>query len=269
MGDEKKVVGLDISVPESVDHAIENLSGPLTKSVGDTLGDLWFLALGGLSHRANLRRAKYAQELQLFKENTEKKIEEILPEKRTEPNTQIIMSALTDAQFCVECEDLRKMFENLIASSIDTDKANDVHPSFPSIIRRMSPLDAKTLQLFKEKSSHPLARLGYVMKSGGLKIIFSSVFLGNLQTGGTLDDIARHAQSIDCLVMLGLLRPEYDRPIMRPNAYDNFGWALECLKEPLKVSDTYPWAKEVDKVQLIKGRVELTEFGNGFIKVCI
>ena len=211
-------MGIDIKVPDSVDHAAENLTGPLTKAAGNTFGDLWFLALGGISHRADLRRAKYAHELQVFQANLAQKISCIPEEKLVEPDTQIIIGALSDSQYCVENEDLRSMFENLIASSLNADTANFVHPSFSSIIRRLSSVDARNLQLFTKTRAFPVAKYRLIRKDSGGADAISDVFLANDQ----VQDITTQATSVSCLAALGLLKIDYSTQMIAEGKYSAF-----------------------------------------------
>lgn len=61
-------------LPPSVDNALHNLSDIPTKNIGNTLGDIWFLIFGGLSHEANKRRMKYASDLAEYKSEIEKSL---------------------------------------------------------------------------------------------------------------------------------------------------------------------------------------------------
>lgn len=63
-----------------------------------------------------------------------------------EPDIQIVAPALEASKYCVEKEELRKMFVNLIASSINSDKVASVHPIFNDIIRKLSSTDALLLR---------------------------------------------------------------------------------------------------------------------------
>ena len=126
---------IKIDLPDALEEPAKALSMPLATNAGTTVGDLWFLAMGGISQAAAKRRAKYALELDKYKKDLEKKLNDIPVENRIEPNTQVVLNALADSQSCVEEETLREMFANLIASACDADKANAVHPAFPGIIK--------------------------------------------------------------------------------------------------------------------------------------
>lgn len=193
-------------IPDSIDKAAGNLSDPLTKKVGETLGDIWEILFGGrLAYYRDKKRIERADDLMKFQEGLRHKIEKIPEDKLLEPNSQIIMSAMSDAQFAIEKDNLREMFENLIASSLNSDTANRIHPSFSGILRRMSPLDAQNIQLFQKVFKKPIAE--YKLSTADLQSITvkSHVFLENPQ----MQDIDMQSASISFLQSMGLLSVSY------------------------------------------------------------
>jgi len=53
------------------------------------------------------------------------------------------------------------MFVNLISNSMDNRVSLPVHPSFPEIIKQMSPLDAEIISSFKKKSKQAIANFTF------------------------------------------------------------------------------------------------------------
>lgn len=152
-------------VPNSIDNAAQNLTDPATVAAGNTLGDIWFLVFGGISQAAEKKRLKYASDLKQFKLELDNKISSIPQDRLTEPDIQTVAPALENAKFCVEKKELRDMFSKLISSSMDSLKADYVHPSFGEIIKQMTPLDAQNLKLFENESALPFCeyRIYYPM----------------------------------------------------------------------------------------------------------
>ena len=66
--------------------------------------------------------------------------------------TNIIWPAFDFAKYHIKDEGLRKMFANLIVSSIDRNKQHLTHPSFVDVIRQLSPYDAYFLQAVSDAS---------------------------------------------------------------------------------------------------------------------
>ena len=143
-------------LPNSIDNALKNLSDAPTKSIGQTLSDAWFLVFGGISHQANKRRMKYAHDLEVYNYELSQAITNVPPENLIEPDIQTTAQALENSKYCIESEELRKMFVNLISKSMNSDYIQKVHPSFAEIIKQMSPVDARIFKSLGPKMGFPL-----------------------------------------------------------------------------------------------------------------
>lgn len=145
MSNNKSIINVEI--PTSVDNTITNLTDKPTKNIGSTLADIWFLVFGGIGQMAEKRKLRYAVELEKYNKELNKKLSEIPLDKRVEPDTQVIAPALEASKYCAEKEVLRKVFVNLIASSMNSDKSKKVHPIFTDIIVTL--LENQTSSLIK------------------------------------------------------------------------------------------------------------------------
>ena len=134
---------INAEMPDCVDNAVRNLTDKPTKAIGDTLFDIWFIVFGGISHYADKKKLHYEFELEKMKEELYKEVDSIPIEKRIEPDIQIIAPALDASKYCVEKEELRRMYIKLIASSLNCEKSLLVHPIFTDMIKKMSSTDAK------------------------------------------------------------------------------------------------------------------------------
>ena len=80
---------------------------------------------------------------------TEKLLEEKLkhiPEyKIVEPEPYVAVPALQQLSYSLDSEELRELYANLLASSMNADKKSDVHPAFVDIIKQLTPNEAKLL----------------------------------------------------------------------------------------------------------------------------
>lgn len=153
-------------MPESVDNVVKNLTDKPTATIGETISDCIYLVFGGISQKAALKRAKYAIELEHFKTELEDKLNAVPEDKRIEPNTQVICTALDNMRFCVEEEKLRDMFSSLIANSINSDKTNLVHPSYGEIIKQMTSLDASIFLWLSKQDFLPIMKIKCKSLSG-------------------------------------------------------------------------------------------------------
>lgn len=68
------------------------------------------------------------------------------PERIVSPPLHIAGPALLRLHFVAPEESLREMYANLLAASMDADRAPDAHPAFVSILEQLSPDEALLLQ---------------------------------------------------------------------------------------------------------------------------
>ena len=251
---------VNVELPDFVDQAGENLTKSLTTNAGQTFGDIWFLVFGGISQLAEKRKFKYAVELDKFKKELEEKIDEIPEEKRVEPNMQTVGPALENSKYCVESEEIRKAFANLISRSLNQDYSEYIHPSFADMLKQMSPLDAQNLILFKTQKSHPICDIHCKQNDlSGYKVIFSNLFLANSeQTNYDLQ-----TQSISSLVRFGLVNIPENSSLANQELYNEF----ETNALYLSLKEEIP--EEFGKITLKKKNVDITPLGEMFIKACL
>lgn len=265
MDTENKTVGLEINVPECLNEAAGNLANPLTKSVGQTMADIWDIVFGGIGELAERKRLLHAHKLEQFKAELEGKVESIPPEKLVPPDTQVVAGALDDARYCVEKDELRQMFSNLIAASLNSDTVHDVHPSFSNIIRRMSPFDANILLRFKKNSRKPIVHFVWRMKPEG-----TIPFLKNVISSASHDDnLQKESRSLEVLQSLGLIDIDFSQHFVDDTNYDALlsnPLYVALKNDPEKARIIQPDTSGID---CLKGIVTLTDLGSQFLKVCL
>jgi len=107
------------------------------------------------------------------------KTKEYLEEKKIRPEKilpEIFIPLLEDGGN-VENEDLTKMFASLLASHLDPDSQDLVHPSYTKVLAQISPLDAKVMVEFRKHTSDKEYRdLG--LRGGPLVITFLAGLVG-------------------------------------------------------------------------------------------
>ena len=159
MSEDKKTL-IDL-VPDSVDNAVKNITNKPTQNIGTTLADIWYLVFGGISQAAEKRKLKYSYALQEFEKELKDKISKIPKDKLIEPDIQIVAPALESAKYCVEKEELRHLFSNLISSSMNTEYCDFIHPSFPLILKQLSVFDANLFNIIYKNNINEFTNLIY------------------------------------------------------------------------------------------------------------
>lgn len=265
MDTENKTVGLEINVPECLNEAAGNLANPLTKSVGQTMADIWDIVFGGVGEFAERKRLLHAHKLEQFKDELEGKVESIPPEKLVPPDTQVVAGALNDARYCVEKDELRQMFSNLIAASLNSDTVHDVHPSFSNIIRRMSSFDANILLRFKQNARKPIVHFVWKLETGGTLPFRKNIISSELHD----DNLQQESRSLEVLQSLGLVDINFSRHLVDDTKYDALlsnPLYVALKNDPEKVRTIRP---DIIGIDCLKGIVSLTDLGSQFLKVCL
>ena len=156
-----------IDLSDSANNAVTNLTDSVTKNVGQTFGDIWYLVFGGISHAADKKRMKYSADLKIYEQELTQSINSIPADKYIEPSIQVTAQALENSKYCVESEVLRNMFVNLISGTMNKDYAGNTHPSFPEILKQMSPTDAYVIKEFQFSSRKPIVNYKIKQSKGG------------------------------------------------------------------------------------------------------
>lgn len=250
------------TLSEPLADSLKNITEKPTQNMGKTLADIWYLVFGRFSHAADLQRLKYSYDLENFRHELEEKVAQIPSEKQTEPDFQIVAPALDSAKYCVLHKELRDLFANLISSSLNKDYCKYVHPSFSGIIQQMTPLDAKNIVLFSRKSYYPICNYRVHYKDGSFDDYYKNIFVSNVNEL----DLTLQSVSMSSLERLGLIKIDFSIKV-DPEKYDPFEYTslYTSLKENI-LNHILP--KAID-LEIIKGTVELTPYGELFIKSCV
>lgn len=250
------------AIPDSVDNAVENLTDELTKTAGHTFSDIWYLVFGGISHAADKKRMKYAHDIECYRQELSSRIRKIPANKLIEPNIQVTAQALENSKYCIESGELRKMFSNLIANSMNSDHADTAHPSYAEIIKQMSPTDARVLKTIPLNSLIPIVDYVVDDKSKGTHTIrLSNVYLSGLK--GL--NIFKECASISSLTRLGLLSVDTSTCIYPTTVYGPYS-ETPFFK---KLFDDVRREDPPKKAVIAKYYGKLTPLGQNFVRVCV
>lgn len=200
---------------------------------------------------------------------TEKLLEEKLknakPENIEEPEAYIAVPALQNISYCMDSEELRNMYANLLASSMNRLVKKDVHPGFSDIIRQLSPDEAKILKEIYKYKSIPIVGVRYENEKGeGVDVVKLFSNIGEKTACEYPYNIANY---FDNLERLGLIKSTMDNYLIDEHIYDE----LKNHKE-IKALENIPQVyknKGQDKYKIKKGISSLTSFGISFCKICV
>ena len=129
----------------------------------------------------------------------EKKLEHVGEDKIVTPEAYVAVPAIQAISYSMDNEELRNLYANLLAKSMNTDTKDFVHPSYVEIIKQMSPLDALVLKDIYDSIITPVIDLYVRNQEGGE---FGHKFNITWMTFASYDSIC---VSLDNLIRLGLI----------------------------------------------------------------
>lgn len=239
----------------------DSIQKPL-QSVSKTFSDVWFLVFGGISHIADKRQMKYSHSLDCYHQELFSEIKKIPEDKLIEPNVQVTAQALENSKYCIESQELRKMFVNLISKSINSDYTTITHPSFAEIIKQMSPTDAKILETIPLHENIPIVDYIVVDKNNSrYKTELENIYLSHLPH----IDIFMESQSVSSLSRLGILNIDKASTMTDKQVYDHYKKTPFFNKFSKETCQESPHQKADLKMYL----GNLTPLGRNFFVTCV
>jgi hypothetical protein len=252
------VTGLAKAVPVYND-AIQ----PAAKEVGK--------ALGTVTKTVNIALAPIKaliwgyDKIETFVNNkVSEKLSEIPEERIITPPPEVVGPALESLRFTGHQEELRNLFANLIANSMDSVTLKNAHPGFVEVIKNLSSEDAKILKLFTQRTSLPLIdiRSEFTQSGkGGRDLVINFSNIGELSG---CNDISLVPSFLDNLCRLGLLHIPTNMHLIDDDLYKPLEESTKALsiKESLEKTDD-------QRVKFVRKYATLTTYGRQFCNTCV
>lgn len=253
----KAATGLVKAVP-IYDDAIQ----PAAKQVGKTLETLAKTVNMVMAPLSSLVWG-YEQVREFVETRVTEKLESTPEEEIVQPPPNVAGPALESLKYTGAIEELRELYANLLASSMDSKTTNNTHPSFVEIIKQLSSSDAKLLGAFSYTDAEPAVRIRNMRedKKGGRDEIRCFTLLGEKTGCGANHSLGT---SLDNLSRLGLIKIPDSYELIREGTYD------PLLENPFVKSVTSNIdATDGRKSQIEKTSILVTELGRRFINTCV
>lgn len=215
-----------------------------------TLVDIWNIALGHFFSCASEKVKIFWTDF--FIPDLTQKISSIPEENLQEPKMSIVGPSLEASKYYFEEEEIRKMFANLIASSMNSTYNGLVQHSFVEIIKQLSPHDAKLFSYFNKEEAYISL---IILNSEGYTTIKDKLYFKPNFPNYQLNEI-----SIDNLIRLGLIS-------VAENTYltDDI-----CYKHYSEIAPVYNSLPSFNNSKFcLKKCFTITSFGEAFKNVCI
>ena len=252
-------------VPDAIKSASDAIQSNIPETAKQTDGALSTVVgffNNVVMYPVKMANLTFKYKLEQFEKDLQDKIKDIPSENLQIPPTMIAGPALEALRYAYDEEELREMYENLLASAMDKQKISQTHPSFVDAIRQMSPFDAKLIAEIANHIQLPCARITFAIK--GTANIYSNgmprYFVAELLKLGDPYDISA---SITNLQRLGLVDVEHN--YLLDTNYDklaNYPYVQNRKKE----FDSRGRPTEIKLEEFI---VSLNDYGYQFVTVCL
>ena len=160
-----KIGANGINIPENAVNAIYNdIAHPVLLEAGKTMA-IPFKAINWLAQLAGDYCVDKMANTAKLKDCVQKRIESIPDEELREPPKNIVVPAILSNSY-TDSEELRLMYANLIANSMNKQQKHPAHPAFVEIIKQLTPSEALLLKSSKILTdTTPFCQIRYQKKS--------------------------------------------------------------------------------------------------------
>lgn len=210
-----------------------------------------------------------------------KKLEGIEAEKIVPPEPYVAIPALEGISYSMDSHELREMYANLLAQSMNSDTKENVHPAFVDMIKQMSPLDSRvlsylsdgihgTISLILEEPYKPIDEpdlKAFIASEDGHYFPKSRQPLINHITSFKEANIRDVNVSLDNLQRLGLLILDNDRFYTDRAVYESIRNSAHFVEARNLAESEIDHSKYC--LQEREGMIEITDLGRLFSQICI
>lgn len=202
----------------------------------------------------------------------EEKLKNVSPESIQSPEAHIAVPALQYISYCMDNEELRDMYANLLANSMNRVVKNGVHPGFVEIIKQLCPDEAKILRYVSANSPIPTVTFRRENEKGeGIEVVKNFSTVGELAQC-EVSKPSEMNKYFDNLIRLGLLESSAPSVSLTDKKRYEPLKNHEHLQNRIKVLNTMgdyaPLAGCTTNV-FQEGYMGLTDFGRAFCKICL
>lgn len=196
----------------------------------------------------------------------EQKLESIPAELIEEPEPYIALPAMESISYCMDNEELREMYANLLANSMIKVIKNGVHPGFIEIIKQLCPDEARILRYMYSHQVIPTITIRWENDEGaGLEVLQHFSDVGEYAKCECPYTTGKY---FDNLIRLGLIRSNAEYSSLRNKE----------LYKPIKEHEYLThYKKPIEKIanegyknlKMVEGYMSLSDFGKSFCNVCL
>jgi hypothetical protein len=211
-----KLAGEDPKAREAAAH-IGEAAVTLAKTINNAL-----LPLAAANFAIEKARKYFADK---FGDDLSAKAATIPADQIVEPKASIAVPALQSLAFCFEEADLKEMYLNLLATSMDKRVTSNAHPAFVEVIRQLSAEEAALLKSVLAGQADSISIVRAILKTEGVQgftVLQNHILRTADSDSGDLVSIPGLPAIVENWQRLGLIVVNYGERLASDTAYD---WA--------------------------------------------
>lgn len=197
-----------------------------------------------------------------------------VPEDRiVTPSAIVAGPALEALRFAAGEEELRDLYANLLATSMDRETAHKAHPAFVQILKQLSPDEARIIRLFVDANSYPIITIRAEMTdvTGGRDVLRHFSLVGE-EAGCEYPELTPNY--LDNLCRLGLAEIPETRQLAwfkragETLTGDEIYESLEASPSAQRVVSDIE-SLEDQRPNIVKLLIRRTDLGVQFLEACV
>lgn len=233
---------------------IEYLLNPTAETIGQSLDGIATALCWPLLKLRIIQKNKLKQ----FAEEIRNKNDQIPVENRDSSKIGLAIKVIEEARYQLNEDDVRQMYVNLIASTVDNRKNSIVNPRLATVVSQFGIKEAKLMKeiYLSDNRSLPTSEIWAFAKDlrYNYKLSQRYVFIHNKPT-------LQYHSSIDILKSLGVINATNKRKLTTGNSEQNY----KIMKDIIQASKDYKSMKDVlnenEYLQYMPSYITLTDFG--------
>jgi hypothetical protein len=186
------------------------------------------------------------------------KLKNIKEENIVTPPPHVAVPVIEALRYTGHDENLRELFANLLATSMDKETLDKAHPGYVEIIKNLSSDEALLLSAFVLKSSYPIIDVQVVYKENTGFVTLLSHY-SHLHKIVALKRNDLTPSYLNNLCRLGILEIPTGIHLTAENTYEPLENDLEL--EPYRIAIS----KAEHKIEYNRGLIQVTTFGRQFV----
>lgn len=192
------------------------------------------------------------------------KLKNVPQENIVSPDLSIAGPTLEAMRYNAHREELRDMFINLLATSMDSGTTQNAHPSFVEVIKQINSDEAKIINLIDGKSPIAIIKIRlYDKDSSGINFAEPLINFSHLPFEASCAYPNLGPSYLENIKRLGLVDITYSSYNTNPNAY-------EIPENHSVINDWRKYIEGLDKrLKIERGAMTRTAYGKKFFDSCV